>query len=339
MKGFVDANQQFVAGLIKLGTVVTVAGAAMWAFGKAMSWMQSAIGIGKRFVDGLQSVHDRVTGVAQAQQGHADALARMKAGQEGYIASLDRLERAQAGVEKAQERVAQADQRAINRKEELRQAEARHTAAVEDAAKRRVAIAEKEAAAIAATKNSYAAQERLGRIQATGSAHQTAVDGASAENQAASNALKAARAALAAETRGLAAAEKALARSGRDAEAQGRLSEEVSRRRAATAKAEADAVQATARAYAAQERLVGAQGRNARYQAAEGKGQTEVGDTGLAARKARTEPREFLTKAGTLYLSESEFAAFEAEFRECLNGVYEKGMEAAMAEVVKGIAE
>jgi len=54
-----------------------------------------------------------------------------------------------------------------------------------------------------------------------------------------------------------------------------------------------------------------------------------------AARKARAEPREFLTKAGTLYLNESEFAAFEKEFKQCLDGIYEKGMETAMAEIVK----
>ena len=52
-----------------------------------------------------------------------------------------------------------------------------------------------------------------------------------------------------------------------------------------------------------------------------------------AARKARSEPRDFLTKAGTLYLNESELAAFETEFKECLNRVYEVGMEAAMAEI------
>jgi mannitol 2-dehydrogenase len=55
-----------------------------------------------------------------------------------------------------------------------------------------------------------------------------------------------------------------------------------------------------------------------------------------AARKARFEPREFLTKAGTLYLNESEFAAFETEFKECLEKIYKTGMEAAIEEVVKG---
>jgi mannitol 2-dehydrogenase len=53
-----------------------------------------------------------------------------------------------------------------------------------------------------------------------------------------------------------------------------------------------------------------------------------------AARKARSQPREFLTKAGTLYLNDAEFAEFEEEFMECLNRIYDRGVKAAMDEVV-----
>jgi mannitol 2-dehydrogenase len=53
-----------------------------------------------------------------------------------------------------------------------------------------------------------------------------------------------------------------------------------------------------------------------------------------AAAKARTDPKDFLKIAGTLYLSDDEMAGFEYEFKECLGRIYDKGTEAALMEVL-----
>jgi mannitol 2-dehydrogenase len=54
-----------------------------------------------------------------------------------------------------------------------------------------------------------------------------------------------------------------------------------------------------------------------------------------AAAKARTDPKDFLNIAGTLYLSDEEMSGFQTEFKECLGGIYDKGIEAALAEALK----
>jgi mannitol 2-dehydrogenase len=53
-----------------------------------------------------------------------------------------------------------------------------------------------------------------------------------------------------------------------------------------------------------------------------------------AANKARTSPREFFAAAGTFILSDAEREEFEPEFVSCLNGIYERGIEAALAEML-----
>jgi mannitol 2-dehydrogenase len=57
----------------------------------------------------------------------------------------------------------------------------------------------------------------------------------------------------------------------------------------------------------------------------------DVDIVSAAAKKARSDPREFLAVSGALHLAESEFAEFESEFRECLDNIYDMGIEAAMA--------
>ena len=162
---FIRAHEKLAIGLFRFGVVATAVGATLYGLGKGIAMIASVAGFIGRLHQGFSDLHNRLTGVTAAQEAHAQAVAGMKQTSDAYLALLDKEEKAQARVAAASEQVMQAKNRLQTAKIMLMAAEQRHTEAVAQQSQQRVALAEAEAKAVAATKHSYKHREILTDMQ------------------------------------------------------------------------------------------------------------------------------------------------------------------------------